>query len=194
MSPNVASVKTNPLLQILPDFNATAYLYVCFGKRKNLDANVSKISQMLKLSKSPAAPAQPRGKSLFASRSSLAQNTSRNFLRLDQELWSLLCCAQLVVGVFSRNDSHAGCFREISREKERDKEEKKEKGKRENKKRKNARLTRVCHTNQREIRALARQARAACESRSCIAVDHLVFAAMSNWPGCSGFAEISPAV
>lgn len=30
------------------------------------------------------------------------------------------------------------------------------------------------------------------ESRSCVAVDHLVFAAMSNWPGCSGFAEIFP--
>jgi len=25
-----------------------------------------------------------------------------------------------------------------------------------------------------------------------IIVEHLVFAAMSNWPGCSGFAEISP--
>lgn len=34
--------------------------------------------------------------------------------------------------------------------------------------------------------------KAAYESQSCIVVKHLVFAAMSNWPGCSGFAEISP--
>lgn len=92
-------------------------------------------------------------------------------------------------GVLSRN--FAG---EWERDGERQRKEKGEGTKRKKERKKNARLTRVCHTNQREIRALARRARAACESRSCIAVDHLVFAAMSNWPGCSGFAEISPAV
>lgn len=30
------------------------------------------------------------------------------------------------------------------------------------------------------------------EFAPCVVAEHLVFAAMSNWPGCSGFAEISP--
>lgn len=76
------------------------------------------------------AGTSPRGSPLFAGRSSLAQNTSRNFLLfLAWEFWSLSFCAQSVVNVFSRNDSRAGeYFREIwRREKEKEKKYRKKK-------------------------------------------------------------------
>lgn len=143
-------------------------------------------------SESPATSASPRGSPLrqpFESRtkhvrkcsSSLAE--SFDIYRLARGRWS---------ASFSRNDSRArGAVSEKFRgAKKRDRKRKKRK-----KKRNTRDLRAFAAQYRREIRARARRARgAACESRSCVAVDHLVFAAMSNWPGCSGFAEIFPVV